>query len=84
MSVSEQDTPQVEQRSSVKISTTAKMDALVEVKAYTNDLDQLDAARVAAVAAYKQTLADLGVRVVGPAAGSSVIGSAAAGASGIS
>lgn len=62
MSAVEQETPQVEQRSSVKISTTAKMDALVEVKAYTNDLDQLDAARVAAVAAYRQTLSDLGVR----------------------
>lgn len=72
MSVSEQDTPQVEQRSSVKISTTAKGDAIVEVKAYTSDLSALDDARVAAVAAYKQTLSDLGVRVA-----ASVMGSAA-------
>lgn len=55
--------PQVEQRSSVEISTTAKGDAVVKVKAYTNDLAILDNARVAAVAAYKQTLSDLGVRV---------------------
>lgn len=62
MSAAEQDTPQVEQRSSVKISTTAKGDAIVEVKAYTNDLAVLDEARVAAVNAYKQTISDLGVR----------------------
>lgn len=59
--VEERELPQVEQRSSVKISTTAKGDAIVEVKAYTSDLSVLDDARVAAVAAYKQTLADLGV-----------------------
>lgn len=59
--------PQVEQRSSVKISTTAKGDAIVEVKAYTNDLAILDNARVAAVAAYKQTLSDLGVGFRAPA-----------------
>lgn len=62
MSAVEQDTPQVEQRSSVEISTTAKGDAVVKVKAYTSDLAALDDARIAAVAAYKQTLADLGVR----------------------
>jgi len=46
-----------EQRSSVKIATTAKGDATVEVKAYTHDLDALDAAREKAVAVYRATVA---------------------------
>jgi hypothetical protein len=45
-----------EQRSSVKIATTAKGDATVEVKAYTHDLDRLDDAREKAVAVYKETV----------------------------
>jgi len=43
----------LEQRSSVKISTTAKGDATVEVKAYTHDLAMLDEAREKAVAVYR-------------------------------
>jgi len=46
-----------EQRSSVKIATTAKGDATVEVKAYTHDLDALDAAREKAVSVYRATVA---------------------------
>lgn len=44
-----------EQRSSVKISTTAKGEAQVEVKAYTHDLATLDAAREKAVEVYNAT-----------------------------
>lgn len=51
-----------ESRSSVKVTTTAKGEALVEVKAYSNDTD-LAAVREAAVTAYletRQALADSG------------------------
>ena len=44
---------QGEQHSSVKISQTAKGDPVVEVKAYTHDLLELDAAREKAVAVFK-------------------------------
>jgi len=46
-----------DQRSSVKIATTAKGDATVEVKAHTHDLDALDAAREKAVSVYRATVA---------------------------
>lgn len=48
---------QGESKSSVKIATTAKGDATVEVKAYTHDLDGLDAARAKALEVYNATLA---------------------------
>lgn len=48
-----------EQRSSVKITMNAKGEAQVEVKAYSHDLDTLDAARVKAVEVYKTTAAEL-------------------------
>lgn len=51
-----------ESRSSVKVTTTAKGEALVEVKAYSNDTD-LDTVRDAAVKAFletRQALADSG------------------------
>ena len=51
-----------EQHSSVKISQTAKGDPVVEVKAYSHDLDNLDACRERAVETFKQTLADIGWR----------------------
>ena len=44
----------------MKFSQNAKGDVQVEVKAYSHDLDALDATREAAVAAYKATLQDLG------------------------
>lgn len=50
-----------EQRSSVKISTTAAGKPLPEVKAYTHDLDGLEETRVAAINAYRATLRDLGL-----------------------
>lgn len=49
-----------EQRSSVKITQNAKGDAQVEVKAYTHDLDSLDAARVKAVAVFNATKSAVG------------------------
>ena len=52
-------TPQ-EGRSSVKISQTAKGDPVVEVKAYSHDLEALEQTRLAAVAAFNATLRDLG------------------------
>lgn len=54
---------QQDARSSVKISTTAAGKPLVEVKAYSHDLDTLDAARLKAVETYKQTASALGVPV---------------------
>lgn len=53
-----------EQRSSVKISQNAKGDPQIEVKAYSHDLDALEATRIAAVAAFKATLADIGWNAV--------------------
>ena len=49
-----------EQRSSVKITENAKHEPQVEVKAYSHDLDNLEATRIAAVAAYRATQQDLG------------------------
>lgn len=54
MSISEHEIQ--EQRSSVKIATTAKGEATVEVKAYTHDLDGLDAAKEKAVGIYLATM----------------------------
>lgn len=54
------DEVRTEQRSSVKITENAKHEPQVEVKAYSHDLEALDACRVAAVAAFKQTQQDLG------------------------
>jgi len=51
-----------EQRSSVKISQTAKGDPVVEVKAYSHDLEALDSCREAAVRVFKQALEDVGFR----------------------
>ena len=51
-----------EQRSSVKISTTAAGKPLPEVKVYEGTtLEELEATRKAAVAAYRQTCSELGV-----------------------
>lgn len=50
---------QQEGRSSVKISQNAKGEAQVEVKAYTHDLDALDAARTKAVAIYKAAVGEV-------------------------
>lgn len=47
---------QAEQHSSVKITMNAKGEAQVEVKAYTHDLDPLDAAREKAIEVYNQTI----------------------------
>jgi hypothetical protein len=49
---------QVEQRSSVKISTTAKGDAVPEVKVYEGTTrEQMDTIRAVAIATYNATLA---------------------------
>lgn len=53
------DESRTEQRSSVKIAENSKGEPAVEIKAYTHDLDSLDAARIAAVATYKATVADV-------------------------
>jgi hypothetical protein len=45
-----------EQHSSVAVSMTAKGEATVTVKAYTHDLDTLDAAREKAVQVYNDTV----------------------------
>lgn len=50
---------QGESRSSVKIATTAAGKPLVEVKAYSHDLDMLDAAREKAVSVYKATVTEV-------------------------
>lgn len=51
-----------EQRSSVKIVLNAKREAQVEVKVYAGDSQQdVDRVRTLAVAAYRQTLNDLGI-----------------------
>lgn len=51
-----------EQRSSIKIVLNAKREAQVEVKVYAGETaDDLLALRKAAVDAYRQTLADLGI-----------------------
>ncbi len=51
-----------EQKSSVKISTTAAGKPLPEVKVYEGtQLDELEATRKAAVAAYQATFRDLGM-----------------------
>jgi hypothetical protein len=50
---------QGEQHSSVAISQNAKGEAQVTVKAYSHDLDTLDAARVKAVQIYKATVAEV-------------------------
>jgi hypothetical protein len=50
---------QTEQHSSVKIAMTAKGDATVEVKAYSHDLDALEATRIRAVEIYRATVADV-------------------------
>lgn len=51
-----------EQRSSIKIVLNAKREAQVEVKVYAGDTaDELETTRTLAVAAYRQTLADLGI-----------------------
>jgi len=54
------DEVRTEQRSSVAISQNAKGDPQVTVKAYSHDLESLDETRQAAVAAFKQTLNDIG------------------------
>lgn len=48
-----------EQRSSVQITENAKGDPSVTVKAYSHDLENLDAAREKAVAVYKATVQDV-------------------------
>jgi len=48
-----------EQRSSVQITENAKGDPAITVKAYTHDLDALDAARAKAVEVYKATVQDV-------------------------
>lgn len=49
----------VEQRSSVKIKQNAKGDPIVEVTAYTHDLDKLTEARERAVQTYKTALTEV-------------------------
>lgn len=57
MSTTEHDGGQQEQRSSVKISMTAKGDATVEVKVYESTVaDELERIRNLAVAAYLNTV----------------------------
>ena len=51
---------QGESRSSVKISTNAKGDVQVEVKAYTGDLDQIDEVRAKAVATFQALQQEVG------------------------
>ena len=48
-----------EQRSSCKISENSKAEPAVEWKVYSHDLENLDATRIAAVAQYKQTVAEV-------------------------
>jgi hypothetical protein len=47
---------QVEPRSSVAVSMNSKGEAIVTVKAYTNDLGTMDAAREKAVQVYNDTV----------------------------
>lgn len=63
MSISEFDAP-VEQKSSIKISTTAKGDAVPEVKVYA-DTDEAEMERIRAIAVriYQETLQAVRVAV---------------------
>lgn len=62
------DEVRTEQRSSVAISQNAKGDPQITVKAYSHDLENLDATREAAVRAYKATQQDLGSALRGSVA----------------